>query len=130
MKRRDFLASVSLLAAGSCARDDKRGARYDEHDCPFCTTDTGVCTYCKGIKKCAFCKGSGTRKIVVDNRSNDKIKKTTYEEACPFCDGRGICNYCRGKGTCWVCDGTGRIDSWDFYKKARSSDADTSGRSK
>jgi hypothetical protein len=29
-----------------------------------------------------------------------------------------VCRYCKGKGTCWACDGTGRIDSWDFFEKA------------
>jgi RecJ-like exonuclease len=117
MKRRHFLASVSLLAVASCSRDGVRYARYDEHECPFCTTKKGTCTYCSGTKECSFCKGTGRRKVVADDRSNDKITKTVYEEACPFCDGKGVCWYCGGKGSCRSCDGTGRIDSWDFYAK-------------
>ena len=123
MKRRDFLASVSLLAAASCSRDGSRKARYDEHECPFCTAKKGACTYCNGEKKCSFCKGSGMRKVVADDRSNDKIRKTVYKEACPYCNGKGVCRYCGGKGTCWACDGTGNIDSWNFYSRARKIDS-------
>lgn len=123
MKRRDFLSSLSLFAAASCARDGSRPTRYNEHACPFCTTKKGVCAYCRGTKKCSYCKGTGTRKVVIDDPSNDKIMKSTYEESCPFCSGKGVCRYCDGKGKCWACDGTGLIDSWDFYSKARQLDS-------
>lgn len=123
MKRRDFLASISLLAASSCSRKESRHVRYDEHECPFCTGKKGVCTYCKGTRKCAFCKGVGVRKTVADDRGNDKIRKTVYTEGCAYCGGKGTCHYCSGKGTCWACDGTGRIESWNFFSKARKIDS-------
>lgn len=123
MNRRDFLASVSLLAAASCARDGARMPRYDEHECPFCSTDKGTCSYCKGSKKCSFCKGNGKRRVVVDNRLNGNLRNTSYEEPCPFCGEKGVCRYCSGTGVCWACGGTGRIDSWDFYSRARAIDS-------
>lgn len=118
MERRNFLAAVSAMALVSCSRDDKRGAPYDPHECPFCVTKKGVCTYCNGTKRCAFCKGTGIRRVVVPNLPERNIAASWYEEQCPFCEGKGVCRYCKGKGTCWACDGTGRIDSWDFFEKA------------
>jgi DnaJ-class molecular chaperone len=115
MDRRSFLAAASALVAASCARDEKRAPRYDDHECPFCTQNKGVCSYCNGTKKCPFCKGIGKRKIVVPDFPDKNIKSTSYEETCVHCEGTGVCRYCKGKGTCWACNGTGRIENWDFY---------------
>jgi hypothetical protein len=123
MKPLGFLASIALFAVTSYSSDEPRQTRFDEHECPFCTMEKGICTYCKGTKKCSFCKGSGTREVVVDGRSNEKIIKTTYKESCTYCNGTGACRYCGGKGICWACDGTGRIESWDFFSKARKIDS-------
>ena len=119
MKRRSFLAALSALTLASCARDEKRAPRYDARECPFCTTRKGICTYCNGTKKCTFCNGKGRRKVVVPDLPEQNIKQSSYEEACPYCDGKGVCRYCGGKGICWACDGTGRIESWDFQSKAK-----------
>ena len=124
MKRRSFLAALPALALPaaalvSCARDEKRAPRYDPHECPFCKTRKGTCTYCNGTKKCSFCGGKGRRKLVIPDLPEQNIKPSSYEETCHNCDGKGVCRYCGGKGTCWACGGTGRIESWDFYSKAK-----------
>ncbi|MBN1130183.1 MAG: hypothetical protein JXA71_14420 [Chitinispirillaceae bacterium] len=116
MKRRHFLATVPGAALISCARDEKRGERYDPRECPFCVTAKGTCSYCKGTKKCQFCHGKGKRVTVVPDLPEKGIAKSRYEEQCPFCGGKGECTYCGGSGSCRVCNGTGRIESWDFYK--------------
>jgi RecJ-like exonuclease len=119
MKRRFFFVAVSALLMVFCAREESRAPRYDAGACPFCTTQKGKCTYCNGTKKCSFCHGKGTRKVVVPDFPDKSIKTAGYEETCPFCEGKGVCRHCNGKGTCWACSGTGRIESWDFYGKAK-----------
>jgi RecJ-like exonuclease len=117
MKRRTFFAAASALATTSCARMDKRAPRYDASECPFCSVKPGVCSYCNGTKKCSFCGGSGIRKTGTPTIAEAGIKKTSYEEKCPYCKGTGVCRYCQGTGKCWACDGTGKVTSWDFYEK-------------
>lgn len=119
MKRRNFVASLAALAAASCARTDTRRARYDEKECPFCSKDAGTCSYCQGTGKCTFCNGTGIRKSSTTNIPDRNIKGVTYEEECPYCKGAGECRYCDGVGECWACQGNGRIQSWNFEKKAR-----------
>lgn len=119
MKRRNFIAAVSSLAAASCApRMDKREKRYDEKECPFCSVDPGKCFYCTGHSgKCSFCNGAGTRKTSTKNYPNNGIEQVEYEEKCQYCKGTGTCRYCDGTGKCWACKGTGKIESWEFYEK-------------
>jgi RecJ-like exonuclease len=117
MKRRVFFALAALLAIGSCARMDKREARYDASECPFCSVTPGECSYCHGSKKCAHCNGTGVRKTGSPVIAEENIGATSYEEKCPYCSGTGTCRYCRGKGICWACDGDGKVESWDFYEK-------------
>jgi RecJ-like exonuclease len=120
MNRRKFLAASAAAAAlVSCARMDKRAARYDEKQCPFCTTKPGVCSYCNGTKKCSFCDGKGKRKTVSPNIPEENIKPGSYEEQCPYCKGSGTCRYCRGSGICWACKGSGKVENWDFYEQSR-----------
>ena len=116
MKRRSFLTAVPAFTLLSCAREERRAKRYDEHECPFCSTKKGVCSYCKGTKKCSFCGGKGKRTAVVPDIPDKKINKTSYEEICPYCHGKGVCTYCNGSGICATCKGSGRIESWDFLK--------------
>jgi DnaJ-class molecular chaperone len=116
MKRRSFLTAVPAITLLSCAREERRAKRYDEHECPFCTTKKGVCSYCKGTKKCSFCGGKGKRTTVVPEFPDKKINKSSYEETCPYCHGKGVCTYCNGSGICATCKGSGRIESWDFLK--------------
>ncbi len=120
MKRRNFVAALSALAATSCARVDERRVRYDPKECPFCSTRTGVCSYCNGEKKCTFCNGTGTRTTSTENMPDPSFNSTTYEEECPYCKGSGACRYCDGVGKCWACKGTGEIESWNFQQIAES----------
>lgn len=118
MKRRTFLSVVpAALAAGSCARMDQRGPRYDESECPFCSTDPGVCSYCHGETKCTFCKGKGTRTTIVPRIEEEGVMGTSYQEPCQYCGETGTCRYCRGSGKCWACGGSGKVESWDFYER-------------
>jgi len=117
MKRRSFFASAAALAAASCARMDKREARYDPSECPFCSVKPGVCSYCSGTTKCAHCNGTGTRTTGTPLIAEDNISRKSYTETCPYCSGTGVCRYCRGSGKCWACDGAGKVESWDFYEK-------------
>jgi hypothetical protein len=96
---------------------EKRGKRYEETECPFCSTKPGVCSYCRGTKKCTFCNGTGTRQTGSPVIATEGIGKASYEEKCPYCGGKGVCRYCEGTGGCWACDGTGKVESWDFYEK-------------
>lgn len=116
MKRRHFLATLPMASLLSCARNEKRAKRYDEHECPFCTAKKGVCMYCKGTKKCSFCGGTGKRTVVVPALPEKGILTTKYSEACPFCQGKQACTYCGGSGVCKTCKGSGRIENWDFLK--------------
>jgi len=118
MKRRTFLSVIpAAVAAGSCARMDARGPRYDESECPFCSTKPGVCSYCGGSSKCSFCNGTGTRTTVSPKIEAEGIEGTAYAEKCPYCAGSGSCRYCKGSSTCWACQGSGKVESWDFYEK-------------
>ncbi len=118
MKRRNFVASLSALAAAACSpKLDERKPRYDKKECPFCTTEKGVCHYCGGESKCSFCEGTGKRKTSTKNYPERGIEQVEYEEDCPYCKGSGKCRYCDGTGKCWACKGTGEIESWDFYDK-------------
>ncbi len=121
MKRRNFLAGLSAIAAASCAKLEKRGARYNEKECPFCKDKKGVCSYCGGNKKCSFCEGTGKRKTVVPKLTEGNFNNTTYTEECPYCKGKGTCHYCEGSGSCWACSGHGEVDtSWDFLREKKS----------
>jgi hypothetical protein len=124
MNRRKFLAAsaaaTAAIAAASCARMDKRSPRYDEKQCPFCTTKPGVCTYCGGTKKCSFCDGTGKRKTVTPELAEENIKAGSYTEECPYCKGTGTCRYCSGNGKCWACKGTAKINNWDFYNQSKN----------
>jgi len=119
MNRRKFIAISSVAIVSSCARMEKRTPRYDEKQCPFCTTKPGSCNYCNGTGKCTFCKGTGKRKTVTPYIADENIKPASYEEECPFCKGTGKCRYCQGSGKCHVCKGTGKIDNWDFYNQLK-----------
>jgi DnaJ-class molecular chaperone len=121
MKRSLFALTIvlSLLFAFSCARDEQREARYNPKQCPFCTTNPGVCFYCGGSGKCSFCNGTGKRKTVSPDVPEQDLKKAFYTETCPYCKGTGKCRYCDGKGKCWACKGTGAIESWEFYEQFR-----------
>jgi RecJ-like exonuclease len=120
MKRRGFVASLSALAVGSCARMDQRSKRYDPKECPFCSVKPGECSYCKGSTKCVYCDGTGKRKTTTEDYPDPAIKEVTIEEECPYCKGSGSCRYCDGVGKCWACKGTGEIESWDFYSKYKA----------
>jgi RecJ-like exonuclease len=118
MKRRNFLAASTALVALSCARDEKRAPRYDPKECPFCTIKRGVCSYCKGSKRCPFCNGKGKRKATAPKMPGLAAdRNVSYEEECPYCKGGRSCTYCGGSGICWACGGSGRIESWDFQSK-------------
>lgn len=117
MKRRKFAASLAGLAIVSCGRIDQRKKRYDEKECPFCSTKSGICFYCNGSGKCSFCKGTGTRVTSTKTYPGQDVEQAEYESECPYCKGSGKCRYCEGVGKCWACKGTGRIESWDFYGK-------------
>ena len=54
--------------------------------------------------------------VAVPNLPEKKIRKSSYEETCPYCHGKGVCTYCSGSGICATCKGRGRIESWDFLK--------------
>ncbi len=117
MKRRNFVAAIPALAIASCnPRLDERKSRYDEKECPFCSTNPGTCTYCNGTGECSFCKGTGKRKTSTKNYPERSITPLEYEEECPYCKGTGKCRYCDGVGKCWVCKGTGRIEDWNFQE--------------
>jgi RecJ-like exonuclease len=120
MKRRNFVASISALAAASCApRIDERKERYDKKECPFCTPDKGKCGYCHGTGECSFCNGTGKRVTSTKNYTQPNIEQVEYEEECPYCKGSGKCKYCDGVGECWACHGTGEIDDWNFYERSK-----------
>ncbi|MGD9201373.1 MAG: hypothetical protein PVI26_07410 [Chitinispirillia bacterium] len=118
MKRRKFIAYFPFIAAAiSCdPRMDKRMARYDEKECPFCTPKPGECSYCDGSTKCTFCNGTGKRKTSTTNYPKRGIERLEYVEECPYCKGSGKCRYCDGAGKCWACKGTSKIDNWDMLK--------------
>jgi RecJ-like exonuclease len=123
MKRRKFVASLPALALVSCnANLDKRKERYDEKECPFCSTNHGVCSYCNGTTKCSFCDGEGKRKTSTKNYPERGIELVDYEEECPYCKSSGSCRYCDGVGKCWACKGTGKIESWDFFEQHKKGD--------
>jgi RecJ-like exonuclease len=116
MDRRNFIAGLgALLAAASCSRDEKREKAYDEKQCPFCSMHPGECSYCNGSGKCSFCKGTGKRSTVWTDDAEQNIKKGSYNEQCPHCNGSGKCRYCDGNKKCWACKGAGKINTWDFY---------------
>ena len=117
MDRRNFIAGLGAILASSCARDDQRPKAYDPVECPFCTMQHGTCSYCKGTAKCSYCNGTGKRSTVWKDVPEENIKKGSYEDQCSFCKGTGKCRYCGGSTKCWACDGTGKINTWDFYDK-------------
>jgi RecJ-like exonuclease len=118
MKRRNFLAALPAAAAlGGCARMEQRAQRYEASECPFCSVNPGVCSYCNGDTKCTFCNGTGTRTTVTPHLPEEGVKGSEYTEECPYCSGSGTCRYCKGAGTCWACDGSGTVSDWDFYEK-------------
>jgi DnaJ-class molecular chaperone len=120
MKQRFVLLGFvfALMLVSSCARDEQRKPAYNPKQCPFCTTNPGMCTYCNGAKKCAFCKGTGTRTTTTKSFLREGIQPVTYTEKCPFCHGSGVCRYCEGTGKCWACKGTALVESWDFFHEA------------
>jgi hypothetical protein len=119
MNRRKFLAGMTALAAVSCSRMDRRAPRYDEKQCPFCTTSPGTCSYCAGTKKCTFCGGTGKRKTVWTDMPEEKISSGSYPEQCPYCKGTGTCRYCNGGGKCWACKGKATVTGWNFYDESK-----------
>ncbi|MBD3346930.1 MAG: hypothetical protein GF401_17895 [Chitinivibrionales bacterium] len=125
MKREVFLfaALVFALIIGSCARMEERAPRYDEKECPVCSSNPGVCFYCKGSTKCHFCEGTGKRTTVTPYVPREGIEEASYEEECPYCKGSGVCRYCDGSGKCWACDGNGKVDNWEFYEKYKKEEA-------
>ncbi|MFW5959798.1 MAG: hypothetical protein ACOCSE_01610 [Chitinivibrionales bacterium] len=109
---------IPVLMLGSCAPEvEDKESRYDESECPFCTIDPGVCTYCNGSHDCPFCEGDGIREVSTENYPGMEAEAVTYEIECPFCHGNGECPYCNGSGECWACDGDGNIENWKFYEK-------------
>lgn len=119
MHRRKFLAGAAALTIVTCSRMDSRPLRYDEKQCPFCTTSPGICSYCGGTKKCSFCDGIGKRKTVSLAIPEENVKSGSYSEQCPYCKGSGVCRYCNGSGKCWACKGTAKITSWNFYDESK-----------
>ena len=121
MKRRNFIASLTALAAAACSpRVDERKPRYDKKECPFCTPKKGECDYCNGSGKCSFCNGVGKRTTSTKNYPENGIEQVDYQEDCPFCKGSGKCRHCDGVGKCFACKGTGEIEDWDFYEKNKA----------
>ena len=110
---------IASILSPSCARMDQREARYDEKACPFCSTNKGVCSYCEGTKKCTFCDGTGTRTTVSPAIESEGIKRSSYEEKCPYCKGTGVCRYCEGSGKCWACEGSAQAGDWKFYERMK-----------
>jgi DnaJ-class molecular chaperone len=115
------LLTVAVAGAAavcvSCARMEKRSARYDQEQCPLCTVNPGVCAYCSGTGKCEYCDGTGTRTTRSGNFPEAGIKNVSYQEKCPFCGGGGVCSHCTASKKCWGCDGTGRVRDWSFLEK-------------
>jgi DnaJ-class molecular chaperone len=123
MERRNFLAGLGALILGSCARKEQRRVRYDAHQCPVCSTEPGVCSYCHGDAKCNFCGGTGTRTTTTASMPKESINPVEYDEKCPYCQGSGTCRYCEGSSKCWVCDGSGEIKDWSFLKGPEDSES-------
>jgi RecJ-like exonuclease len=116
-----FLTIIAVMATclgvTSCARMDKYGARYNPEQCPFCSMEKGVCSYCHGTKKCNLCNGTGKRFTAAPSIESEDVKKSSYTETCPYCKGTGKCRYCDATGTCWACKGSGQAGDWDFYSR-------------
>ena len=110
---------MMMLLCISCSRPEKRAARYDQTACPICKNVTnGTCSFCKGSKKCMYCKGTGIRKEVSPNYSEEDIRPFFYQEPCPYCNGTGVCTYCNGSGKCWACNGTEKVaGDWDCLNR-------------
>ncbi len=117
MKSKVLITLVCILFLTSCARMDQRAPRYDENECPFCVPYPGKCFYCDGKQKCIYCKGDGIRITSTKNYPERGIERLVYEEKCPYCNSTGKCRHCEGKGECWSCDGTGRVEEWNFFDK-------------
>jgi RecJ-like exonuclease len=115
MKLKTYLITLTtIIAFVSCARMDSAEKRYEETQCPFCSTKAGVCSPCAGTHKCNICKGTG-KAVSLNTETGKEIKKSI--SVCTFCNGTGICNACKGSGSCWACKGTGKVATWDFYNR-------------
>lgn len=121
MYRNLVIVSLIMFLGISCAREEKREARYDPHECPVCKYEKGACIYCESTKKCNFCDGTGKRHTVVPKLPGESAVPQTIIENCPFCKSTGNCTYCLSKGVCWACDGSGKVDSWDFLRGRKKS---------
>jgi hypothetical protein len=106
---------IGVLLIASCARMETRAARYDAKQCPFCSLNAGVCSYCAGNGKCSMCNGSGKRLTGAPKIEDEGIRKSSYIETCPYCKGSGICRFCEGSKKCCACNGSGQAGDWEFY---------------
>lgn len=122
-----FLFST-LLLLGCNPRLEQRTAPYNPEQCPFCIPTSGKCNYCNGTAKCTFCDGTGTRITSTKNIPESQITETDYKESCQYCGGTGKCRHCDGKGICWACEGTQKVDNWNFYEKYRTQQNRTSNK--
>ena len=115
MVRSSAVIFIVMLMFISCSRMEQRGARYNAAACPICSHITdGTCSFCKGTKTCMYCNGTGERRVVSPNYSDEEIKPFDYKEPCPYCNGTGVCTYCSGTGKCWACGGTAKVaEDWD-----------------
>ena len=111
MIRQIVILLVALIACVSCERTEKRSARYNPVACPICSnvTEDGICSFCKGTKKCMYCDGLKERTEKSPNYSEDDIKPFSYKVTCTYCKGSGVCTYCNGGGKCWACNGTRKV---------------------
>lgn len=110
MVRTALVISMLLITTMSCARTEKRGARYNGSACPICVTiSDGTCSFCMGSKKCMFCDGLKERTEVSPNFSDEPMKPFAYKAPCIFCKASGVCTYCQGNGKCWACNGTQKV---------------------
>jgi RecJ-like exonuclease len=118
MIRSSAVILIAMLMCISCTRMEHRGARYNATACPICSNITdGACSYCKGTKKCMYCNGTGERRVVSPNYSEEEIKPFDYKEPCPYCNGTGVCTYCGGTGKCWACGGTAKVaGDWECLR--------------
>ena len=75
MVRSSAVIFIVMLMFISCSRMEQRGARYNAAACPICSHITdGTCSFCKGTKTCMYCNGTGERRVVSPNYSDEEIK--------------------------------------------------------
>lgn len=111
-------ALLAAILLSSCSpRMEQREVRYDAKQCPFCSLDKGVCSYCNGSAKCTLCDGTGKRLTATPAIEEEGLNQASYTETCPYCKGAGVCRYCNGNKKCAACEGSGNAGDWNFYKR-------------